>query len=418
MGLKGIILSIEDTILNKGTINTDVYNEVSKLFSYLKLRRITPVILSNQKWTLTGKDPSQTRCLFEYLQESFPELVIFSRHRDNSIPAKPTAESTKYVIDSMGWKANEVVYLGSTDTDMRTAVNGNLLFLRATWFQHRTDYGFEFISPKEVARFIDTLCLREHYWSHIINSNDFRYYALAPFSTMKAEFKRYSEDARAAAKYGSGTVDFWLGALVTSLYFSNIHAEIDYVCPYPGHKTGVDNDKMSADLLTFSKCFRKTYIHDLIQRYSDAMKSQTARQRGVAIDHLNQINTIHLNKYPTRNYRTKYKAPPLSRGKTVLVVDDICTKGYSLTAAKGFIESTGAKVILVSWLKTINTDIVDILPLRNIKGFNPYTPNNIGVVQLGKTYGYHKYLVDDNASEELGEQFEEYLSWNWPKGID
>ncbi|MFM5035102.1 phosphoribosyltransferase [Aeromonas media] len=138
------------------------------------------------------------------------------------------------------------------------------------------------------------------------------------------------------------------------MYFSGIHDEIDFVASYPGHEAGYDNDKMKDDLMTFAKCFRKGYLHNLIERHTTAQKSQTARNKGIAIDHHNQINTITLTRLPIKNYSQQYTNPPLRRGKTVLLVDDICTKGYSLDAARKYIERTGARTIMVSWLKTIN----------------------------------------------------------------
>ncbi|MDD1827358.1 phosphoribosyl transferase [Photobacterium sp. ZSDE20] len=409
--LKGVILSVEDTIMNMGDINQDVFREVEKLMAFFKLRGITPVLLANRERTITNSETGQRRDLYDALDDHFKELVIFTRQRDAKVPPKPRAAATEYVLNEMGWESNEVVYIGSNDDDMRTAVNGNILFLRATWYIDNTDYGFKFSEPKEVARFIDTLCLREHFWSHKIIDGDFEYYALAPFSTFKEEFRKYSENARAAAKFGQGDVDFWLGALVTSMYFTGIHKRIDYIAAYPGHQAGVDNDKMNTDLLTFGKCFRKNYLHNLIERHTTALKSQTARIQGVDLDHHNQLNTIRLNQLPTRNYNQQYTRSPLGRGKTVLLVDDICTKGWSLDTARKYIEKTNSKTIMVTWLKTINRNYCTIGDLGN---FNPYQPNTFTNVPMAQEYNYNTYLIDTNASEELGEQLEQFLNWDWP----
>lgn len=409
--LKGVILSTEDTLVNSGKIKADVYSEVKKLIKYFSLRGITPVLLSNRNWTITDGEGNKKN-FFDDLESKYKDLVIFSPHRDKQVPFKPSSAATQYVLDQMGWEPNETVYIGSGEADMRTAVNGKILFLRATWYSNNTTYGFEFSQPKELARFIDTLCLREHFWSHEIKDGDFEYYALAPFSTLKAEFKKYSENARAAAKFGHGDVDFWLGALVTSMYFTGIHERIDFIAAYPGHRVGVGNDKMNDDLMTFGKCFNKGYLHDLIERHSDAIKSQTARQRGIAIDHHNQLNTIRLKKFPTKNYNRVYQSAPLRTGKTVLLVDDICTKGWSLEAARKYIERTGAKTIMVTWLKTINTDIQCIARTGD---FDPYKATIFSNIRIDKTYSYHAYHVDGAASEELTEQLQQYIDWDWPE---
>ncbi|ALS32658.1 hypothetical protein PTRA_a1445 [Pseudoalteromonas translucida KMM 520] len=408
--LKGVILSVENTILNVGNIDNDVFTEVRKLMNYFKTRGITPVLLANRRRTVTYR--GVPRDLYEYLEEIFDELVVFTRLRNPEVPPKPQAAATKYVLDKMGWESNEVIYIGSSDDDMRTALNGDILFLRGTWYANNTDYGFEFNEVKEIARFIDTLCLREHFWSHEIKDGDLEYYALAPFSTYKEAFRKYSENARAAAKFlGRGDVDFWLGALVTSMYFTGIHKRIDFVAAYPGHRASVGNDKMNDELMTFAKCFRKGYLHNVIERHTTALKSQTARNQRVHLDHHNQLNTIKLNKFPTKNFTTVYKKSPLANGKTLLLVDDICTKGYSLEAARKYVERTRAKTILVTWLKTINTDYFTI---GDPGTFNPYQANTFQNVPVGQQYNYHVYHVDGAASEELADQLEQYINWDWP----
>ncbi|TKB01992.1 phosphoribosyl transferase [Alteromonas portus] len=409
--LKGIILSVVDTLLNQGDIDQQVFTEVEKLMAYLKLRGIKPVLLANQPRVLTSKDGSK-RDLYDALEEKFDDLEIITRVRDSAVPSKPQKAVTEYVLKKMGWQSNEVVYLGSSDDDMRTSINGGLLFLRATWFNNNTDYGFEFSEPKEVARFIDTLCLRDHFWSHEIIDGDFEYYALAPFSTYRPDLKNYSEHAREAAKFGRGQVDFWLGALVTSLYFTGIHQRIDYVTAYPGHKRGYGNQQMDDDLRTFGKCFRKAYLHDLIIRHTTATKLQHARIRREAVDHHTQINTIKLNRSPQKNQNGVYTNPPVKRGKTVLLVDDFCTGGLSLDSGRKFIEQTGAKTILVTWLKTINTDYQTI---GDMGEFNPYEENHFTDVPTGKSYNYHHYLVDHDASNELGGTLARYVNWDWPQ---
>jgi hypothetical protein len=311
----------------------------------------------------------------------------------------------------MGWQPTETVYIGSSESDMRTAVNGNLLFLRATWWANNTDYGFEFDRPKDIARFIDVFCLREHFWCHEIHDGNFQFYALAPFSTMKPEYTLYSEDARAAAKHGLGHPDFWIGALVSSLYFSGIHSEINHIAVYPGHQSGFGNLIMNDAISIFGKCFRANYIPDLIVRHTTALKSQHARNQGVQISHLNQLNTIHLNKYPHKNATTRYKTSPLKAGKTILLLDDICTRGYSLEASRAYIERTGAKVIMASWLKTINTNIEQ---LGNIGPFDPYIPNTFAAPPVAKLHYYHSNIVDHLAPAELSTTFASYKDWDWP----
>lgn len=404
--VKGVILSIEDTLLPIGRPAGDMFGEVTKLIRYLKSKNIQIVVFTNRRWTMGG------RPLKDALTEMWGDFEYICRADDSAIPGKPQAAATHYVLNKMGWDVTETLYIGASENDMRTAVNGNLLFLRATWYANKTDYGFEFSTPKDIARFINTFCLREHLWCFDVQDKDVVYYALAPFSTYKREFTQYSEDARAAAKFGRGHPDFWTGALITSLYFSGIHQKIDYIAVYPGHKQGSGNDIMNGPMSLFGKCFRKAYLPDLITRHTTAVKSQTARNTGVSLDHLNQLNTICLNPHPMGRGNKPYKASPLGKGKTVLVIDDICTKGYSLEAARVYIEQTGSQVITASWLKTINTDIE---VLSSPPKFNPYVPTKFTGAGVQKTLGYHGNLGNYLAPGELAKRFAEYEDWDWPK---
>jgi hypoxanthine phosphoribosyltransferase len=404
--IKGVILSIEDTLFQQGKSDSAVLDEVGKLINFFKSRQIDFVIFTNRNWTMgEGRRP-----LKDALFEKWGRFTYLSRADDSSIPPKPRAAATQYVLDKMGWTDIETVYVGASENDMRTAVNGNLLFLRATWYANKTDYGFEFSSPKEIARFIDTFCLRDHLWFYEIRDGDFSYNALAPFSTMRPEYTPYSSDARATAKYGLGHLDFWVGALVSSLYFSGMHKEIDYISGYPGHQRGSAN-VMDEAMAIFGKCFRKRFLPDLIQRHTTATKMQTARNNGVRVDHTIQLDSINLTQYPQMTSEKRFKSSPLGKGKTVLLIDDFCTRGYSLEAARVFIEQTGAKSKSVTWLKTINSDIerLGIFPK-----FDPYGPNAFLNVTPLKSYSYRNYIVDQGAPFELGEILKSYLAWDWP----
>ncbi|WXS21449.1 HAD family hydrolase [Salmonella enterica subsp. enterica serovar Infantis] len=406
--IKGVILSVEDILVPQGKVDTAIFSEVEKLISYFKKKGIEFVVFTNKAWTI-GAD---RKPLEDVLRKHWGDFKYFCRAKDRNVPGKPKAEATKFVLETMGWKSTETLYIGASLNDMQTAVNGELLFLRATWWADKTDYGFEFSTPKDIARFIDTFCLRDHLWCHEIHDGDFNFYALAPFSTMKEEYTLYSEDARAAAKHGLGHPDFWTGALISSLYFSGIHKEINYVSVYPGHKAGYGNNIMDEAISIFGKCFRKAYIPDLIIRHTTSQKSQKARNEGISIDHCNQLNTIHLNSQPHRNPTTLYKKPPLGEGKTVLLIDDITTRGFSFESARAYIERTGAKVIMVSWLKTINTDIS---VLGQLPKFDPYKPNHFEKVPLAKTHTYKDNIVDILAPTELTRLFSAYRTWDWPE---
>lgn len=408
--LKHLIFSIDNTILGFED-NSQLFKEVTKLITFLKRNEISFSILANNPRSVTEASTGERLDLFDALKRAWGDFPIFCSTTNPKVPRKPFARAVKYVLNELNLAENEVVLLGAKDDDMRTALNGGILFLRATWYASKTDYGLEFSTPRDVAKFIDIFCKREHYWCFKIDNPEFRYFALAPFSTYKPQYATYSKDARSTAKHGSGHPEFWVSALITSIYFTGLYKEIDYICSYPGHKTGFGNKIMNEPMMIFGRCFNKNYIPDLIYRHQDAPKSQTARIEGRTTSHENQLNTIHIRPDPIKKIETeaRYAHPPTKRGKTVLVLDDFCTRGYSLEAARQYLEKTGCKTILVSWLKTINTDIVK---LEKIGELSPYRPNTVAAIQIDKVYSYHAHLVDPDASEELTELFNQFRKWD------
>ncbi|WP_244957551.1 phosphoribosyltransferase [Bermanella marisrubri] len=204
-----------------------------------------------------------------------------------------------------------------------------------------------------------------------------------------------------------------MGSIVSSLYFSGIYLDLNFITSYPGHKEGSGNAIMDEAIGIFSKCFRIKYLPDLIIRHKTSTRSHVARNTGIQINHLNQLNTIKLNPHPMKNRTEAYKnLIPLSN-KTVLVLDDISTRGFSLEAARLYLQRAGAKVVLVSWLKTINTDYEEIRIKRN---FKPFEENQFNDEDLEKinSHTYAQHITDNQAPKEITELLKEYDNWDWP----
>ncbi|MDK1358535.1 phosphoribosyl transferase, partial [Cronobacter sakazakii] len=85
---------------------------------------------------------------------------------------------------------------------------------------------------------------------------------------------------------------------------------------------------------------------------------------------------------------------------------------FSFESARAYIEATGARVILVSWLKTINTDIST---LGQLPKFDAYKPNIFEKAPVGKTHSYRDNIVDILAPTELTRLFSAYKNWDWPE---
>jgi predicted amidophosphoribosyltransferase len=416
--LKGVIFGIGDVLVNEDTkLDDPILAEVARLLSFLSTRGIGLAAIGNHDWTVTNRESGASKSLRDYLKESWGVEIHWFIRNQSGFPTKQSAEALAFVRAKLGWETNETLYVGNSEADMQSAVNGGTLFLNALWFGDNCKYGFRFATPKEVARFIDVFCLRSHWWYFAIEDGDRQVYSLAPYSTYAvADYKKYSENFIETVKKKLGDeedVAFWAKYLCTSMYFSGLYKEVNYIAPYPSHQKGTTSPSVLAEPMTvFAKCFRKNFIPNLIVRHKNSIESKKNRD---SVDHANQLNTIHLNHKPEKSPGTNYKNSPVHGGKTVLILDDILTCGYSFEAARTFIGNTGAKVICVSFLKAMNRNYEGIGKLRLSFPMGPYEAFTCDKVVIQKQYSYSQHTVDAQAASELSSKLDAYSAWDWPK---
>lgn len=413
--LKGVIFSLRDVLARPGAIDRALFDETLHLIRFLIARGVTPVFASNHDWTVNTSDGVVG--FREWIEATVGKVPYFVAER-GEMDWKPRAGAVGRILKAQGWSPREVLYVGNSDDDMRTARNGGVLFLNALWHGEANPYGFQFQSPRDIARYIDCICLGLDKWFWTVERPGLRAYSMGPFTTLSpalAQAHAYSADARAASKLGIGDVSFWGRLLAARVYFSGLVDEISYITSYPGHAPD-SKDPVVADALSIlAESLHKKYLPDLIIRHSKASKSQTARIAGAAVGVENQLSTILLNRRPRKGLNGQpYVNNPLGRGKTVLVVDDICTQGNSFEAARAFLQKTGTGVICLSWLKTINTDY------RMIQGdaqrfiadaYAPVTPPGV-VPVTALSYGMN--VTNPGSASDLAQVHARYAGWSWP----
>ena len=204
--LKGAIFSLRDVLVVQGSLEKPTLSETVKLLKFLISKDVRPIIVSNSSWSLTNSKKTVPEFLSELVGEDIP---YYQGGRD--MPYKQNAAAMSHVLDQYGWSPQEVVYIGSTDDDMKAAANGRLLFLNARWHAINSKYGFEFASPKDIARFIDCCCLGLGDWFWAVEEGDLRVYAIAPLAEYSKRYPgaaAYSADAKQAVKFDRGDVIF------------------------------------------------------------------------------------------------------------------------------------------------------------------------------------------------------------------
>jgi hypothetical protein len=413
--LKGVIFSLRDVLARSGPIDKILFSETIRLLHFLKDRGITPVFATNHNWYVKKSDGTTIR--FQEALEDTIGAVPFYIAENGDMDWKPRAGAVRAILTAQGWSNREVIYVGNTEDDMKTAVNGDVLFLNALWHGEANPYGYRFQSPKDVARFIECICLGLNNWFWALEKGDLRVYALAPFTTLSARYVKahaYSANARETAKHGAGDATFWGRLLAARVYFSGLVDEIDYITAYPGHSPSSKPTVIEDALSILAESLRKRYLPNLIIRHTKAQKSQTARITGVSVGVENQLRTICLNRTPRKGLKgSPYKTNPMKHGKTVLVVDDFCTQGNSFEAARAFIRRTGAQVVCLSWLKTINTNYNAISGQISTLVQNPYARLTISKQVPVTAHSYAWAVVNPNASSDLAQLYEHYHAWDW-----
>ncbi|WP_108862342.1 hypothetical protein [Ruegeria sp. Alg231-54] len=407
-GLKGVIFSLRGVLVQR-QFNTPLFERTVQLISFLHSRGIKTVFASNSHWVL---QPSE-KPFEELINERLGEQTFY--YGGQNMDYKPRAKAIQDILAAEGWQHNEVVYVGNTTDDMKTANNGRVLFLNALWHGEENPYGFQFASPEDVGRFLDCLCLRLTDWFWAIEDNDLRAYALGPYSTLSARYKAafdYSQGAKDTAKFGIDDDEFWGRLLAARVYLSGLVDEIDYVTCYPGHSITSGPPQVESALSILAGTVRKKFLPDLIQRHTTATKSQTARTANVAVDVANQLNTIKLNRKPRKGIgKEPYKNPVSLRGKTILVVDDFCTSGNSFEGARAYFQAAGAKMIGLAWLKTINSNYNAIYGGTPVA--DPYSATGSFSGVPTTSYPYANSIKSHMAMYDLAKTYEDYQNWAW-----
>lgn len=414
--LRGAIFSLRNVLAREGSPDAGKTLETVKLIQYLISAGVQPVLVSNSTWSMVGTNEPFNDFFSRLVGQQLP---YFQGGKD--MPYKQYASAMQHVLEAQGWEPQEVVYIGNTQEDIQAASNGGLLFLNAKWHEENSPFGFEFDSPKDIAKFIDCCCLSAKDWFWSIEKENLRVYTIAPFGEYSKSYPQaatYSTDAKNAVKFGVGDLRFWGLLMAARMHLSGIGAEASYVAPYPGHKTTSQKAELLQAVRIASGSLRARYLEDYIFRHTDAPKSQTLRNIGQQPSAVNQLATIHLRTDPLKTGEVggRYKNPPNVKGKTLIVVDDICTQGYSLEAARAFAEAAGAKVICLCWLKTPGAndyhEVVNLTPSIK-RPYAKYIPNSHGVV----VHSNSGNVINHTAAAEIADAFVRFSSWDWPIGL-
>jgi hypothetical protein len=144
------------------------------------------------------------------------------------------------ILQHLGVQPHEAILVGNEDEDMYAGVNNRLLLVRPEWYLGEHEYGFKVSSISELARFCELFGLRQHpiFWG--VEDGKLHVRSMGPFSTTaNPDFAMFSADARAVAKYDAGERQFWFLMILSSLYFSGLMHQVDFMTPLPPRRPSV-----------------------------------------------------------------------------------------------------------------------------------------------------------------------------------
>ena len=122
--IKKIIKEIRLEYSKNWNKNTKIYSGILDLLNFLQLKKIKMSVLSN-------KPDNFTKLMVKHF---FPNIKFsFVLGTRTGVPKKPDPTVSLQIAKKLNIKPQDIVYLGDTNTDMKTAKNSGMFAVGALW---------------------------------------------------------------------------------------------------------------------------------------------------------------------------------------------------------------------------------------------------------------------------------------------
>ena len=333
------------------------------------------------RWCLFSTDPFSAgqQAAFSALGCLPPDVHI----QKTDIPSGKNRGSPDWidaVTARLGVARHELLYIGCTALDWRTAINSGVLYIHAGWAASMPPGTMSLIakSPADAREFLEFFLLGPARWSYRLDAEDRTLRSLLPASAIlpstsprsRFTLKDVFTYARSIRIADDDARDLLMFFVLANAYLEGLLSANAIFCVYPGSKRGTISEQLRGYLDKAASLVHGYYREDLLVRASDAPDTSLARweasQRGTRanVSIATQATTVHLGP----GYRSKL------RGKTVIVFDDFTTKGMSLEWARLLLAAGGAARIVLMTVGKYGTTHTryELRPGRRI---DPYAPN-------------------------------------------
>lgn len=365
------------------------------------------------RWCLFTTDPlsNELKQRFEHLGYPEPDLLVDL----TQIPSGKRRGSPDWidvVTNALGIHRHQLLYVGCSTLDWRTAINSGVLYLHANWAARQpggtTSLTVE--SPLEVPSFFETFLATPPAWAYGLDQGNWKLRSLLPASailpctsprqkftlqdvfTYDKAIKVNDEDAR----------DLLMLFVLSNAYLEGLIPANPVICVYPGSKRGKVSLQLADYLDRAAKLFHGYYKDDLLVRASDAIDTSlervNARKKGRTpnVSIATQAATVHLGE----RYRGRLT------GRSVIVFDDFTTNGMSLEWARLLLSAAGAGRIVMLTVGKYGTSHYRY-DLRSGIRLDPFTLNTLSATDFVTTS--RSSAVDNSVVDHMGKLMESLI---------
>lgn len=368
MAVKALIVDLDGTVIqDDGTVVPGIEESLSRLSNL----GIKIAIVSNRpKRQGTGK--------IARLQYS-PDCFVTKNEVGEP---KGSPKWVEYICNAFNIEPRDVLYLGDTDHDMWTAVNARVVYLNAAWSNSVMEYGIQVSSPAILTPLVENFFMKPTLWYWTLNTQDrlgrtVEAKAMIDGNGAKVLDIRYGLLDWAKHDRDSNVGPFKLGNffmlhLLASIYLGGLYEKADWWTTYPGSDGGT-NTAMDEFFDIAAKLFRDKFKPRLLVRHSPAVDSGEARAAGRSVSFMNQVGTVCLNDDPATVEQI--------RGKSIVLIDDFITDGYSSEWARNLLFEAGAANVITVTIGKYGSNFHCESPQTGLS-WNPFAPSKLSATDF------------------------------------
>jgi len=277
------------------------------------------------RWCLFSTDPLTPHQQSAFVAAGYPDPDVYIR-RDN-IPDRKNRGSPLWVdtvVSSLATVRHELLYVGCTTLDWRTAINSGVFYLHARWAAPMPAGTTSLVAntPQDVRGFLESFLLYPPQWSYSMDGTDWSLRSLLPAdAVLPCTSPGRTFKLQDVFKYDrvikigdSDARDVLMLYVLANAYLEGLLEANSLFCVYPGSKPGALSEQLRGYLDKAAALVHGYYRENLLIRAREAPDTSLARywarrngtQADVSI--ATQATTVHLGP----SYRGKLS------GKTVI----------------------------------------------------------------------------------------------------